>query len=152
MRRAVRAIVVRDGALLVMHRNKFGHEYYTLVGGGVELGEELEQALHRELAEETGLQVANPRLIFVEDAGAPYGDQHIYLCDYVGGEIAMAKDAEEAKLNALGKNLYTPMWLPLEQFASVRFVSPGLKQRLLRGLEHGWPTEPEHFKHIQTVV
>jgi ADP-ribose pyrophosphatase YjhB (NUDIX family) len=148
----VRAIVIKDDALLVMHRNKFGHEYYTLVGGGVELGEDLEQALHRELQEETSLQVANPRLVYVEDGGEPYGDQYVYLCDYAAGEIAMSADSEEAKINQLGQNLYTPMWLPLAQLADVPFVSPGLKQRILRALESGWPPEPEHFKHIQAAL
>ena len=44
MRTAVRAIVIKDQSLLVMHRNKFGQEFYALVGGGVDYGESAEQA------------------------------------------------------------------------------------------------------------
>jgi hypothetical protein len=33
MRRAVRAVVVKDDALFVIRPNKFGEEYYTLVSG-----------------------------------------------------------------------------------------------------------------------
>src|ERR1044072_65794 len=114
MKQAVRAIVVKDNQLLVMHRNKFGHQYYTLIGGGVNLGESLEAALARELYEETSLQVANPRLVYVEEAEAMYGTQYVYLCDYVGGDIIMSSEAEEAKINQLGQNLSQPMWLPLQ--------------------------------------
>ena len=149
MKQAVRAIVIRDDKLLVMHRNKFGHQYYTLVGGGVDTGEVPEQSLHRELREETGLQISNPRQLFVEDAGDFYGLQHIYLCDYAGGEIAMDPRADEGHFNKLGQNLYTPMWLPLGDLPAAPFISEPLKQRLIDGLRDGWPDVsqgPVHFK------
>ena len=82
MRQAVRAIIVRDGHLLVIHRNKFGQEYYTLPGGGIDPGETAEHALLREIHEETTLSAVNPRLVIVEDSGDPYGMQYIYLCQY----------------------------------------------------------------------
>jgi 8-oxo-dGTP diphosphatase len=152
MKQAVRAIVVRDNQLLVMHRNKFGQQYYTLIGGGVEMSESLEAALARELYEETGLQVANPRLVYIEEAEDMYGTQYVYLCDYAGGEILLSPDSEEARINQLGQNLYTPMWLPIEQLPAAEFVSPGLKQRILAALEQGWPNEPEHFEHTQVSL
>lgn len=142
MRHAARAIVIHDDKLLVTHRNKFGMEYYILVGGGVDVGETPERALFRELAEETGVSVANPRLVFTEDAGQPYGQQYIYLCDYVGGEPALHPDSMEAKISAMGKNLYTPRWLPLAQLPSVSFRSPALKQAILHALAQGWPAQP----------
>jgi ADP-ribose pyrophosphatase YjhB (NUDIX family) len=46
MRKAVRAIIIKDDKLLVMNRNKFGKVYDTLPGGNVEIGETLEQALY----------------------------------------------------------------------------------------------------------
>lgn len=53
IRKAVRAIIIKEGQLLIMHRNKFGQEYDTLPGGNIEVGETPEQALYRELEEET---------------------------------------------------------------------------------------------------
>lgn len=146
MKQAVRAIVIKDNALLVMHRNKFGHQYYTLVGGGVDHGEHPEQSLYREVNEETGVRIANHRLVFVEDAGDMYGVQYVYLCDYVSGEPALSPDAEEAHITALGQNLYTPGWLPLDQLPEVEFLSHGLRERIMHGLQSGWPPEPQHFK------
>ncbi len=147
MKYAVRAIVIRDNALLVMHRNKFGHEYYTLVGGGIDQGETPEQSLHREVMEESGLQITNLRKMFIEDAGAPFGTQYIYLCDYLSGQVGLQPGSEEARINALGSNIYTPMWLPLEQLPDVVFLSKGLQERILQGLRDGWPDQPVHFKH-----
>jgi len=153
MKQAVRAIVIRDDQLLVMHRNKFGKHYDTLPGGGVEIGESLDQALLRELAEETGVQIAHPRLVYIEDAERLYGTQYVYLCDYVSGEPVLSPDSEEAKIGALGQNLYEPAWLPLAKLAGAEFVSTGLKERILNAVEQGgkWPKEPERFHHIQKL-
>ncbi len=143
MRKAVRAIVIHDNQLLVMHRNKFGQEYYTLIGGGIDPGESPEQALLREVHEESGLRISNPRLVYVEEAGDPFGTQYIYLCDYVSGEPALRPDSEEAMIHELGKNLYVPMWLPVSQFASLPFVSETLKQEIISALQGNFPAQPK---------
>lgn len=142
MRTAARAIVIKDGALLVTHRNKFGLEYDILIGGGVDFGETVEQALYREMREEGGIEIANPRLVFIERAGDPYGTQYIFLCDYVGGEPALSKSSMEYTINAMGKNLYQPMWRPLQDLPTTKFRSERLKQAILRGIKNGWPKEP----------
>jgi 8-oxo-dGTP diphosphatase len=149
MRKAVRAIVIKDDSLLVMHRNKFGEQYYTLVGGSMNPGETAEQALYREVREETGLTVTNPRLVFVEDAGDMYGPQYIFVCDYHSGEVALTPGSEEYEINKLGQNLYTPGWLPLKDLPDVPFLSETLKQHMLQGIQNGWPAKPQTFQHIQ---
>lgn len=141
MKHAVRAIVIKDNNLLVMKRNKFGSEYYTLIGGAVEMGEPLEVALHRELQEEASITVTNPRLVYVEDAGQPYGEQYVYLCEYAEGEPVLHPESEEAKISALGLNTYVPAWLPISQLPSVNFVSGSLKRELIDAVQHGFPGE-----------
>jgi ADP-ribose pyrophosphatase YjhB (NUDIX family) len=148
MKKAVRAIVVHDNHLLVMHRDKFGQQYYTLVGGGVGAGEVDEQALEREVREEAQLEVANPRLVFVEEAGRPYGEQHIYYCEYAGGDIALSPDSIEAQINPVGQNVYTPMWLPLAELPDAKFLSETLKQHIIHALKHGFPTQPVLLKPL----
>lgn len=49
------AIVVRDGKILMERVFCFGREFYTVPGGGIEIGETPEQAALRELKEECGL-------------------------------------------------------------------------------------------------
>ncbi len=142
MRQAIRAVVTNGDKMLVMRRNKFGKEYYTLIGGGIELGEELEMALRRELAEETGMQVGAARLVYVEDAGEPYGTQYVYWCEYQGGDPVLGANSEEAHISAAGQNTYEPMWLPVAELPNVNFVSGSLKAELISALQNGFPDEP----------
>jgi len=142
MRKAVRAIVVKDDQMLVMKRNKFGHEYYTLVGGGIDFGEEPLQSLVREVREEASMEINNPRLVYVEQPGDPYGTQYIYLCDYVGGEPKLAADSIEAEISKAGQNLYQTMWLPIKDLVTKPFLSETLKQTLMGAFKNGFPEQP----------
>ena len=151
MKKAVRAIIVKDQQLLVMKRNKFGSQYYTLPGGGIDPGETAEQALLRELAEETCVRVQNPRLVFVEEAGPMYGTQYVYLCDYVDGEPVLHPDSEEAKISALGQNLYQPTWVTLGQLDELPFRSEPLKAQLLKALRDGFPEKPVDIEPALSV-
>lgn len=145
-RQAVRAIVMRDGNLLVMHRNKFGKEYETLPGGGIEPGEIQEDALRRELAEETSVIIGSARLVFTEQAGDPFGDQFIYLCEYISGEPSLAPDSEEAMINKLGQNLYDPRWVAIADLQNLPFLSEKLKALILESVETGFPNEPVEIR------
>jgi len=149
MANAVRAIIFKDNDLLVMKRSKFGKEYYTLIGGGVDSGETVEQALVREIREETGVQIGQYRKVFEEDAGSMYGFQHVYWCEYLGGEPVLSPNTEEAKISALGQNTYEPMWLPLDNLAGSSFVSVSLKEAILEACKSGFPDEVQtlHFIH-----
>lgn len=134
MRKAVRAIVVNNDKLLVMKRDKFGKEYYTLVGGHIEPGEHPEQALLREIHEETGVSVKIVRQVYTEHASLPYGDQLVYLCEYVSGEPQLQPNSDEALISQMGQNLYLPMWLPIKDLGQVPFRSAELAKRLQKHL------------------
>lgn len=151
MRTAVRAIIIKNDNLLVMNRNKFGTVYDTLPGGNIEVGETPEQALYREVQEETMVEFANPRLVFIEHAGQLYGDQYIFLCNYLRGEPQLHPQSEEISINELGKNLYKPMWLPFSKLATAPFLSDKLQQRLLEGHNNGWPEKPVEFTSTRNV-
>jgi 8-oxo-dGTP diphosphatase len=142
MKQAVRAIVVRDDKILVMHRNKFGHEYYTLLGGGVHMAETIDQALVRQVMEESSLRVTGAQLVFMQDGGDMYGLQHVYVCQVEGSELRLDPHSEEAKINQLGQNLYTPQWVALADFPALSFRTPLLQQAILLGLQHGFPSQP----------
>lgn len=151
MRKAARAIVIDNDNLLVMHRNKFGSEYSTLPGGAIDMGETAEAAAIREIKEETSIDVANPRLVFIEHAGDMYGDQYIFLCEYVSGEPKLSEDTHEYAINQMGQNLYEPKWLPLGELPNVNFVSEELKSVILRCVYEGWPQEPQEFSSQRRI-
>ena len=51
-RPSVRGIIIKDGKILMIHSLKY--DYYKLLGGGIEKGESYEEALIREVREESG--------------------------------------------------------------------------------------------------
>lgn len=138
-REAARAIVIKDDALLVMKRSKLGEIFYVLVGGGIEPGESPETALRRELLEEASMTVGEVKRVFIEKSNERFGVQHIFLCEYQGGEPHLAPDSPELAENTVGQNTYEPLWLPIKQFREVRFRSNGLREALLEALEYGFP-------------
>jgi 8-oxo-dGTP diphosphatase len=67
LRTSVKAIIIRQGRiLLAKYVDKVG-DWYCLPGGGQLHGEPLPEALRRECLEEIGLQVRVGRLVFVRD-------------------------------------------------------------------------------------
>jgi ADP-ribose pyrophosphatase YjhB (NUDIX family) len=64
------AAVICNQEVALIHRTKGATDQYTLPGGNVEPGEQLTDAIRRELAEELGLHLnpdADPQLLAVQD-------------------------------------------------------------------------------------
>ena len=57
------AVIVNNRKILLMHRINNGKEYHVFPGGGVENGETVEQAVLREVQEETSLEVKIEKLL-----------------------------------------------------------------------------------------
>lgn len=140
MNQAARAIIIEGDKILVMHRNNEGSQYFTLVGGKVDKNETPEQALVREVREETGLHVTSAKLVFIEDHPEPYNAQSVYLCEVAPhGEIAIQDIAEEAMLNKLSINIHQPMWASLDSFPTLAFRTPQLQEAIIDGVNNGFP-------------
>jgi 8-oxo-dGTP diphosphatase len=82
------AIIIKDGRIALIHRHNHGKEYWTLPGGRIEEGETPEQAVDREVGEETNLEVITCRLIFYVDRfGNGIEDQPCFTCQTSGGRL-----------------------------------------------------------------
>ncbi|CAN5457392.1 hypothetical protein BH10PAT3_BH10PAT3_7160 [soil metagenome] len=145
MKQSARAVIVKDGNILLMKRFKMGQEYYTLLGGGVNPGEKPEAAALREVIEESTVVAGGPSLVFIEEAGDPFGPQYIYLCDYISGEPRLPAESEEAFWSTEGKNTYEPMWFPFSDLGTIPFVSPLLREALIIARDKGFPEKPYEF-------
>jgi len=63
-------ILKKDKILLVQHKKK-GRKYWVLPGGRVEFGENLIEAIQREMLEEANIKVKVGKLLFISDAISP---------------------------------------------------------------------------------
>jgi ADP-ribose pyrophosphatase YjhB (NUDIX family) len=73
----VAAVISREEGLLLVKHSKAGREYYLLPGGGVMRGENMNEALSREIEEETGLKVQAGKLLCVSETIFPDSSRHI---------------------------------------------------------------------------
>jgi ADP-ribose pyrophosphatase YjhB (NUDIX family) len=144
MNKAARAIIIDNDKILVMYRNKYGSQYYTLVGGRVNEGETVENALVREIMEETGLQITAAQLVFIEDHPEPYNQQYTYLCQVAPhDDVKIQDNSEEALLNRLDLNVHKPLWANIQSFDNLAFRTPQLQKAILDGLKEGFPETPQ---------
>ena len=143
MANAARAIIIEDKKMLLMHRNKNGKQYFTLVGGRMQEGEVPEQALAREVKEETGLDVAGCRLVYLEEHQDPYNNQYIFVCELAAhGDAVIQDTSEEAMLNRISSNVHMPMWVDTKSFGALPFMTMNLQAAIVKGLKKGFPKEP----------
>ncbi|MGN0144675.1 MAG: NUDIX hydrolase [Clostridium sp.] len=115
-REAVRAIIIRDNKILMVHSK---NEDYKFPGGGIKKGEGKIQALRREIQEETGYVVKKIDKqvgIVTEKSKDKYVHNRIfkmisyyYVCE-VTNEIKEQKlDAYEAELE------FKPVWIDIKE-------------------------------------
>src|SRR5271154_2111222 len=102
---AVSAAIFRDGRVLVVRRARPpAHGLYTLPGGGVELGETLEEAVIREVREETALAVEPVELVGFRQAimrdTAGRIERHFVILPFaarwIGGGVTLNEELAEA--------------------------------------------------------
>ena len=120
----VGGVVLIEGRVVLIRR---GQEplrgRWVIPGGTVELGETLQEALVREMQEETGILVQPREVVLVFDRiqrEGPSVEYHYviidYACDYVSGALRAGSDADEVALVApdeLGRYDLPPQALDL---------------------------------------
>ena len=84
-------VLIENNSLLLVKQKLSNNKNWSLPGGRVEPGETLEQALIREMKEETGLDVEPIRMLYVCDVAASDNTVlHItFLTKQIGGEITL---------------------------------------------------------------
>jgi len=95
---AVKGIVNKNGKYLVTKKSSIedvNPNTFDTIGGGVEFGETPEQALHREVLEESNLKIkiikpVNTWTFLVNDNEQVMGVT--FLCEYVSGEVELSHE------------------------------------------------------------
>ena len=106
----VGAVVLKGDLVLLVRRGKEpAYGQWSLPGGLVELGETLEEALRREILEETGVRIVPIDLVAALDRVIPDREGKIeyhyilldFVCEWEAGEPAPASDAMDCAFVAV---------------------------------------------------
>lgn len=98
---SVDAVIVMNGSLLFLRRkNSPAAGQWWLAGGRINRGESLEETLHREIKEETGLEIESYR--FIKAYSRVFVERHditvAYLCKCKKGTIELSDEHSEYRL------------------------------------------------------
>lgn len=90
-----------DNKILLCKSHKWNNEY-VIPGGHIELGEKMEEALKREIFEETGLEIYDIELISLKESifsDTFHEEKHFIFIDYIcktnSYEVTLNDEAEE---------------------------------------------------------
>ncbi len=89
---AIIVLIHRGDEVLLVHARNFRGDFYGLVAGFVETGETLEEAVHREVMEETHVKITNLRYFGSQPWPYPCGLMVGFNADYVSGEISLQRE------------------------------------------------------------
>lgn len=133
----VGAIVLRGGEVLLIRRGRAPlRGYWSLPGGAVETGEGLEEALCREVREETGLQVQPLFLAAVFERRMPDAagrtEFHYVLLDYVC-ELIPPLAGEAPSVAHAGDDASELGWFALDEVETLQ-MTPGTYDVIARAL------------------
>lgn len=121
----VAAIIVMDDKILLVRHEKNDRTYWLLPGGGVEFGETLEQALVRELKEETNLDIVVDRPVMINDSVPPDGHRHVlnicFTARVTGGDLSVAVD----------HRLKEAAFVPVESMETLPLFFPDIRKALV---------------------
>jgi 8-oxo-dGTP diphosphatase len=105
-RTVVKALVTKKGEILIGKKEEQNNHpisgEWHIIGGHLEHGEEIEEAVKREVKEETGLEVEVHQVIDVMSFPWNDGDERdslqiLFHCQTIGGEAKPKDDLEEIK-------------------------------------------------------
>jgi 8-oxo-dGTP diphosphatase len=101
---ALKAIVVKNGKILILKRSSKEdcfQEMWDIPGGRINFGEEPEEALRREVKEETGLEIEVIKPVrvwtFFKDNGRTQVIGITLLCKHKSGRVKLSEEHEDFK-------------------------------------------------------
>lgn len=136
------AIILHEGKVLLMHRNRKGFDYYVFPGGGVEAGETVEEAVVREVEEETCLKIRLDRCLYYHDYNDE-SDQYYYLCEYLSGIPKLGEANEKESMRKNGQNIYEPIWVDVCRLKKMLVYPLEIRDWLILDLKEGFSEAPK---------
>ena len=146
IRVAAKAVIIRDGKLLVTRNVDDQGDWYVLPGGGQEPGETLPEALQRECQEEIGVDVDVRELLYVRDYigrhhefathdGEAHALELMFACAIRPGQVPRNGPLPDGSQVGVA-------WLDLADLARHRLYPQALKRVLTAPAGGGTPDVP----------
>ena len=100
---AIIVLINRGDDLLLVHAKNFKTDFYGCIAGFVETGESLEEAVRREVWEETSISIKNLRYFKSQPWPYPCGLMVGFFAEYDGGDLKL-QESELSRGNWFNKN------------------------------------------------
>jgi 8-oxo-dGTP diphosphatase len=109
-------LIENDKVLMVKHKALFDDGFFWCPpGGGIDFGEKIEACLHREFAEETGLQIKIGKLLFVNE----YIKTPLHSIEFFYEVKAETKNAKLGHDPELDQQIMLALeWLSIEEIST----------------------------------
>ena len=137
----VTGVLIENNSLLLLEQNTESDRKWSLPGGKVELNETLEQALVREMKEETGLDVSVGDLLYVCDNILE--DKHIihitFLCKKIGGIMGATPNLDTQKINSI-------------EFVSInKLLEKGISEKFIGIIKDDFPKKGNYMGNKSNI-
>ncbi|MCG1010759.1 NUDIX domain-containing protein [Salinicoccus sp. ID82-1] len=119
MRNRGSVIIVKDeNKVALIKRIRDQSVYYVFPGGGIEAGEEPEEAAKREAFEELGVDVKVDKCISEIDFD---GTQFFFLAHIISGTFGSGQ-GEEYIDEERDRGIYIPVWMDIDRLSSINVI------------------------------
>lgn len=127
-------LLFKANKILLIHRIKDRKEYWVIPGGGVEAGENFEEAIKREMFEEASVAVEIKEKALEFESTFVKGAKEVYfILNLVAGEPKLNPEGPEAirMLQSNQENFYELVWVPLSEISNYLLCPEEVKQYLI---------------------
>lgn len=148
-RPSVYGVIIKNNKVLLSRQ----WDGYDFPGGGVELGETIEDALLREVREETGLKVDILKILRVENSffKLPISGRFVqsillyYHCKVVNGRVSIKNISSEEK-----SYVKMPSWIKIDDLDKVRFYNSADTKAIIQEVKN-ITLDPKHNSLMPSV-
>lgn len=119
-RARARAIIIHEGKMVSMYRERQGRVFYTFPGGGMKGTETEEECVKREVFEEFGLIVKPTKKVYTYENKNSI--EHFYIADWLSGEFGSG-EGEEFEENR-NNGVYIPKLIEISDIPNIPLMPP----------------------------